>query len=43
MWWRYLRTNTIFAGVMAQALVERGVRELGLVFAAPLRSGEPRA
>jgi N-acetylglucosaminyldiphosphoundecaprenol N-acetyl-beta-D-mannosaminyltransferase len=25
MWWRYARTNTLFAGILAQAVIRRGV------------------
>jgi N-acetylglucosaminyldiphosphoundecaprenol N-acetyl-beta-D-mannosaminyltransferase len=43
MWWRYAKTNTLFAGILTRALIEQEVRALfGLGAAAQANSTRPR-
>jgi N-acetylglucosaminyldiphosphoundecaprenol N-acetyl-beta-D-mannosaminyltransferase len=42
MWWRYAKTNAVFAGILAQALVKHGMHAMkprGAIPTGPTRSG----
>jgi N-acetylglucosaminyldiphosphoundecaprenol N-acetyl-beta-D-mannosaminyltransferase len=43
MWWRYAKTNTVFAGVMARALVQRAIQRAIFAGAMPIRSEDSKA